>query len=224
MSADAIQRSGARLAVWLAFVLLLAAGNYAARAAAGKPDRDTLYQWASVAGGLIQFGFMLAIALLIAIGASKRELFALRRPRSLPVAFGLGALFLIAIYALSALVGIFVDPGEEQGLLPDKWRPDRIGPYAANFVVIAGFVPIVEELLFRGLGFSLLRRYGRWVAIVVVGLTFGAAHGLVFAFPLFAAFGIGLAYIREVTDSVYPGIVLHAIFNGVAMLAIALMG
>lgn len=216
-----------RLWIWSSFVGLFIFAQYAVYFTVPEDERtapDQVYEYSSVFAGLIQFGFMLVVALLIAIGASKRELFALRRPRSLRVAFGLGALFLVAIYALSAVVGMFVDPGEEQGLLPDEWRPDRIGPYAANFVVIAGFVPIVEELLFRGLGFSLLRRYGRWVAIVVVGLTFGAAHGLVFAFPLFAAFGIGLAWIREITDSVYPAIALHAIFNAVAMLAIAVMG
>ena len=44
----------------------------------------------------------------------------------------------------------FLDPGEEQGSHRTRWQPDRAGAYAANFVVIAGVTPIVEELMFRG--------------------------------------------------------------------------
>ena len=77
--------------------------------------------------------------------------------------------------------------------------------------------PIVEELTFRGLGYSLLARYGRWTAIIATGLAFALAHGLVNAFPLLAAFGIGLAYLRSRVDSVYPGMIVHGLFNAVAL-------
>ncbi len=78
--------------------------------------------------------------------------------------------------------------------------------------------PIVEELTFRGAGYTLLERYGRPLAIVAVGLLFGLAHGLVDALPLLAAFGMGLAYLRARTASVYPGMLLHALFNGVTLI------
>ena len=77
--------------------------------------------------------------------------------------------------------------------------------------------PIVEELTFRGLGYSLLARYGRWTAIVTTGLAFGLAHGLVEAFPFLAAFGIGLAYLRSRVNSVVPGMFVHGLFNAVAL-------
>jgi uncharacterized protein len=83
--------------------------------------------------------------------------------------------------------------------------------------VIAVIAPLVEELTFRGLGYSLLARYGRWPAIILVGLAFGLAHGLVQAFPLLAAFGAGLAYLRSRVNSVYPCMIVHGVFNAVAL-------
>jgi membrane protease YdiL (CAAX protease family) len=79
--------------------------------------------------------------------------------------------------------------------------------------------PLTEELTFRGLGFSLLERYGTWLAIVVVGVTFGLAHGLVQALPELALFGCALAWLRARTGSVLPGMLLHAVFNALALIA-----
>ena len=80
-------------------------------------------------------------------------------------------------------------------------------------------MPFVEELTYRGLGYSLLERFGRWPAIVSVGLLFGLAHGLVESLPVLAVFGAVLAWIRSRTGSVYPGMLLHSLFNLVALVA-----
>jgi membrane protease YdiL (CAAX protease family) len=112
--------------------------------------------------------------------------------------------------------------GREQGLTPTAWEPSHAGAYIANAVVVAGLAPIVEELTYRGLGYSLLERYGRSVAIVTVGLCFALDHGLVQAFPELAIFGCALAWLRMRTTSVYPGMLLHATFNGIALAAAVL--
>jgi membrane protease YdiL (CAAX protease family) len=55
-----------------------------------------------------------------------------------------------------------------------------------------------------------------------VGIAFGVGHGLVTALPILTAFGIGLAFLRSRTGSIYPAILLHAVFNGFALaLAVA---
>jgi uncharacterized protein len=82
---------------------------------------------------------------------------------------------------------------------------------------VAGIAPVVEELTYRGLGFSLLRPYGLASAIIGVGLAFGLAHGLIEALPILSLFGMGLAWLRERTNSIYPPILVHAAFNGVAL-------
>jgi uncharacterized protein len=74
-------------------------------------------------------------------------------------------------------------------------------------------------MTFRGLGFTLLRRFGNWAAVFMVGFTFALVHGLVEGFPILFAFGSALAFIRWRTGSIYPTILLHASFNAIALIA-----
>jgi membrane protease YdiL (CAAX protease family) len=206
-----------RLYGWLALVAALATLNYSSRASSGKPPPNELYQWGTAAGGLFLFCLVLGVVLWLAHGR-ERELLALRRPQSWPSAIGLAVLVLIGIGILSGLLDPVLHPGQEQGLAPTRWIGARAAPFAANFVVVAVVAPIAEELTFRGLGYSVLERFGKPAAIVGVGLAFGLAHGLVEALPVLVAFGAGLAWLRSKTGSVYPGILLHAAFNGASLL------
>jgi CAAX protease family protein len=215
-----VRASTGRVAAWLAFVGVLALIAYAGRFTEGKPDRDILYSYSVFVGSALQYGLMLLIVLLIGKGLPKRELLALRRPRtSFWRTVGLTFATLIGIYVVSLALDPFLNAGEEQGLTPDHWDPSRVGAYAASFVAVAGIAPVVEELTFRGEGFTLLERYGRWVAIVGTALAFGLGHGLVAGLPILVVFGLGLAILRDRTDSVYPGMALHALFNGIALIA-----
>jgi membrane protease YdiL (CAAX protease family) len=211
------------LTLWTTFVLLFASLSYALRFTEGKPPKDVLYQWSTAEGALIQYAVIGLIVYGIAGLGRRRQLLALRRPtswrRALGIAVGIGVLMLVLTYAL----GSVLNPGREQGVTPDTWEPAHAAAYVANGVVICFVAPFVEELTFRGLGYSLLVRYGRWAAIVLVGVAFGLAHGLVQAFPFLVVFGSGLAYLRSRVDSVYPGMVVHGAFNAVA-LAVAVSG
>jgi membrane protease YdiL (CAAX protease family) len=206
-----------RLALWLALVLAMIALAYGTRASSGKPDPQVLYQWSTAVGGVIQDGIILLLVLAIA-GFSTR-LLALRLPASFWRTARILAGALVAIYAFEVVYGHFVRVGNEQGLTPDHWEPHHALVYVVNGVVICTWVPFVEELTYRGLGYSLLERLGRWPAIVAVGVLFGLAHGLVESLPIIAAFGCVLAWIRSRTASVLPGMLLHAAFNVVALVA-----
>ncbi|PWU20111.1 MAG: hypothetical protein C5B48_12895 [Candidatus Rokuibacteriota bacterium] len=206
-----------RLVAWLALTGVLTVINYASRAFSGKPPRDAVYHYSLAVGGLFQYGLLLGLVLLIAGSGRRRELLALRRPTSWWLAARLSAAVLFGIYLLVGVLSPFLHPGREQGLSPSGWDSSRAGAYAASFVVLAVFGPIVEELQYRGLGYSLLQGYGATIAIGVVGLTFGLVHGLVQGLPILVAFGAGLAWIRSRTDSVYPGIVVHVAFNSIAL-------
>ena len=217
-------RHPVRLAAWLAFVLALTALNYAGRFAGGDTPDDIAYQWTSSIGIVVQFGLMLGILLLIARGLPKRVFFALRRPRSWKRALGLAFLALVAIYLASlaytgllSLLGDY-DATEEQGLVPDEWDPDRAAPFVAFFLAVTILAPIVEELTYRGLGFSLAQPYGVTFAILLTGVLFGLTHGLLIGLPVLAFFGIVVGWLRARTDSVYPGMLLHGTFNGIALL------
>jgi len=206
-----------RLVAWLAFVAVYAALNYGARFSGEGPDRSVLYTYSAAVFGLLQLGIILGLMLLITLNRPKREYFALRRPVSWPRAVSLGVLVLIGVFVVGGILEPFLHPGHEQGIVPEKWQPEHAAAFAFNFVVVALLAPVVEELTFRGLGYRLLQRFGQVAAILLVGLLFGLAHGLVEALPILAAFGAGLAYLRARTRSVYPGMLVHAGFNSLVL-------
>jgi membrane protease YdiL (CAAX protease family) len=192
--------------------------SYTLRFTNGKPPKDLLYKWSTAAGTLFQFAIIAAIVYGIAgLSHDRRGVFALRRPTSWRTAIKVGIGVGIGILILTLILTPLLEPGREQGVTPDTWQPEHAAAYIANGIVIVMVAPIVEELTFRGLGYSLLARYGRWVAIIGTGLAFALAHGLVDAFPLLAAFGFGLAYLRSRVDSVYPGMIVHGLFNAIAL-------
>jgi membrane protease YdiL (CAAX protease family) len=209
-----------RLVAWLVFVLILTALAYSAQFADSDTPDDIAYRWVSSVAAVVQYGVMLAILLLIARGLPRSEAFALRRPTSWPRAAGYAALALVAIYVVSYVYVLLsnADPTDEQGLVPDEWDSSRLPAFIAFFAAVAVLAPVVEELTYRGLGFGLLEPYGRWVAIVTTGVLFGAAHGLLAALPILAFFGIAVGWLRSKTDSVYPGMLLHGTFNGLALI------
>jgi membrane protease YdiL (CAAX protease family) len=201
----------------LVLVALMIAIAYLSRATGGKPDPQVLYRWSTAVGGLVQDGIILALVLAIARG--KRTLLALRRPESIGKTLRILVIAIVAVYAFEIAYTALTHPGNEQGLTPSHWEPAHAAAYAVNAIVICTWIPIVEELTYRGLGYSLLERFGRWPAILAVGLLFGLAHGLVVSLPVLAAFGCVLAWIRSTTRSVYPGMLLHATFNLIALVA-----
>lgn len=205
------------LALWTGFVLLFTALSYAGRATGGRPDPNVLYEWSTVAAYLIQYAVIAVIVWGIAGLGRRFELFAFRRPTSWALAAKIAVGIWIGMAVLSAILVPLLHPGREQGLTPTRWEPAHAAAYVGNGIVIAVLVPIVEETTFRGLGFSLLRRYGEWTAILLTGLLFGLAHGLVEALPLLVAFGVGLGYLRSRVDSVYPGMIVHGLFNAASL-------
>ena len=204
-----------RLAFWFILVGILAVLQYASRLVGGKPSPQVLYEWSTAIGTVVQDAVILGLVLLIA--KPRYDLLALRRPPSLKQAIRLGVAALVAIYTLELTYAALLDPGNEQGLTPSHWESAHAAAYFANALVICTFVPFVEELTYRGLGFSVTLRFGRWPAILIVGLMFGLAHGLIVTLPVIVAFGCILAWIRDRTDSVVTGMFVHGTFNLIAL-------
>ena len=203
---------------WAAFVVAFSTLSYTARFTGPRPPRDVAYRWESSAGALLQVAVVFAIVMLIALGRDKRQFFALRPPESWAQAAAISLGIIIVVVLIAEALSPYVDPDAEQGLTPTYWDGDRVPQFAAYAfaVVVAG--PIVEELVFRGAGFTLLEPLGQWTAVVVVGIAFGLAHGLLEGLPIITAFGLGLAYLRSRTRSLYPCVILHSLFNATALI------
>lgn len=111
-------------------------------------------------------------------------------------------------------------------------------PFGANTWFFEGVVvPVAEEGLMRGILFSLLawgfsRLYrestATWMAIVFSTLIFATAHlnnlgNYPMGFVLFQVgfsivVGLAFGYVRAKTQSIYPAMVLHSLFNLAATL------
>jgi membrane protease YdiL (CAAX protease family) len=194
-------------------VAFLTTVAYASQLTAGPPPEDVAYQWDSSIVGGVQYGILLGIVLLLTRGFDRRAFLALRRPRSWWRAAGISALVVFVVFVVTAVVAQFGNADKEQGLIPDRFDSSRAAQFAAYAAVVVVVAPVVEELMFRGVGYGLLERFGPGRAAVLVGLAFALVHGLLIGFPVIAAFGIGLAFLRGRSDSIYPCMLLHGSFN-----------
>ena len=110
---------------------------------------------------------------------------------------------------------------EEQNALADA-----AGPLAMEILNVVILTPIVEELIFRGLAFTRLRRgMSTSLAVLISAAVFGAVHGHPVSFLYASVLGVVLAWImRKNNDSVIAPILCHAGFNGGNYLLQALLG
>jgi membrane protease YdiL (CAAX protease family)/uncharacterized RDD family membrane protein YckC len=102
-------------------------------------------------------------------------------------------------------------------------RSEFNGSLALTLVAVAVVAPIAEEVIFRGFAFRWL--WGRlplWAAVVVDAALFSAAHvgwgEPVLFLPIFAS-GCLLAYLYAKSGSIWPGVLVHATINAVAVMA-----
>jgi membrane protease YdiL (CAAX protease family) len=203
-------------------IAVLAAIGYGARFSGDNATPpDLLFRWSTAIVTFVFDGIILLLLILIARGLPLRETFALRPPASWPTAWKVAGLALAATYAVSFLEEIVLGHGSREQAVPQFWDPTRADAFIANAIAIAVFVPIVEELACRGLGFRLLEAYGQRVAIVGSAVAFALAHGAVTDLPWVLVTGLGLGYLRSRSGSLYPCVSLHMIVNGVAVLAAA---
>jgi membrane protease YdiL (CAAX protease family) len=96
-----------------------------------------------------------------------------------------------------------------------------VGEFLLLFLAIGIVAPLVEELVFRGMLFQLLRRpLPLWGAVVLSAFVFAALHVIPVLLPTLFLFGVALALVFHYTRSLYCSTFLHALINTVAIVAI----
>jgi membrane protease YdiL (CAAX protease family) len=89
--------------------------------------------------------------------------------------------------------------------------------YLLAFVTLIVVAPVAEEILFRGFLYGKLRKYMPvWGAILITSALFGFIHGQWNVGVDVFALSIVLCVLREITGSIWAGILLHMIKNGIA--------
>lgn len=122
-----------------------------------------------------------------------------------------------ACYAFAALaLGAQL---QSQSIVP---RLDVSGVgFALTFFAAAIVAPIVEEIFFRGFVYAGLRaRWGVAGALLLSAVFFTALHFTLDLFVPIFILGVFLAWVYEKTGSLYPGILLHASNNAIALVTL----
>jgi membrane protease YdiL (CAAX protease family) len=134
-------------------------------------------------------------------------------------AFGWALLALIVFLVLQTVYAVIANPHCDD--LTDELGADK----STGLAVLTGFfvicvAPPVEEFFFRGFLYQSLRsRVGIFGGAAISGLVFGAIHFKPeFLVPL-AILGFVLALLFEKTDSLWPCILLHSLYNSLAFAA-----
>ena len=212
------ERSRNGLIGWLTLATILVVLGFFGQAQ-GESDPDLFYDYGLAISSIILYGILVVLTLWAgtAYGNPFRAL-GLSNFSVKWTAIAVGLIFLVL--GLSFVLEPLLHAGEEQGYAPDVWRPEQARAFFVNGLVAATVVPFAEELFFRGLGVRALTFLGSGTAIVGTALVFGLGHGLFVALPVLVAFGVALAWVRLRSDSVWPGIVAHGLFNALALVAV----
>ncbi|MDP6504709.1 MAG: CPBP family intramembrane metalloprotease [Planctomycetota bacterium] len=116
-------------------------------------------------------------------------------------------------------------PVEKQSVINMLLNPDYPSWLRIQLIVLAvTAAPIVEEFIFRGIALpALMRRMRTLPAICIVSLIFALIHFHIPSMgPLFVvAFAFSLGYVYS--ESLLVPIIMHALFNGINLLALLLL-
>ena len=87
-------------------------------------------------------------------------------------------------------------------------------------VLVALVAPLAEEMAFRGVILSAVgNRLGMWPAIAISAVLFAGYHLSGWLFLPMLVFGVALGWLTWARHSLWPPIVLHVLFNGLAVAA-----
>ncbi|OGL27562.1 hypothetical protein A3C39_04660 [Candidatus Saccharibacteria bacterium RIFCSPHIGHO2_02_FULL_46_12] len=89
--------------------------------------------------------------------------------------------------------------------------------YILAFTTLVVVAPIAEEVLFRGYLYGKLRgAVPIWIAAIVTSVIFGVIHGQWNVAVDVFALSLVLCSLREITGSIWAGVLLHMLKNGIA--------
>ena len=167
---------------------------------------------------MILAAILAQLAALLILGTESPKLSHQRfRPRSF-------VWLLLLFYGLQLVASLLTDPLESllhsQGYALENAANAAAGTEPLTFLMLLYSVllaPLFEEILFRGLIFNQLRRYGRCFAILITALLFGLMHTNVLQLIAAILLGLLLAWIRETYGLPYA-ILLHISNNALAIL------
>ncbi|MBQ9977385.1 MAG: CPBP family intramembrane metalloprotease [Clostridia bacterium] len=100
---------------------------------------------------------------------------------------------------------------------PDFETPKGVLGFIITLLSVAVTPALVEEFSMRGVVQGSLKRYGKGFAIGVSAILFGMMHGNLSQIPFAFILGIAIGFAVIKTDSIWTGVIIHFINNGVSV-------
>lgn len=151
---------------------------------------------------------------------SKAELGLTRLPSWLDIGLAPAGfiIYMLATFALATVVTLVIpsfDISQAQdtgfGNITQRYE------YYLAFATLVVIAPLAEEILFRGYLYGKIRKYvPMWLAMLLVSALFGAVHGQWNVGIDVFALSLVLCALREITGSIWAGILLHMMKNAIA--------
>ncbi len=176
--------------------------------------------------GFLQ-GILIVVFVLLAVRVRKAPLAALgigsinlRDIWSYGVLGGLGVYLLVTVI-MAVIISFLPQPPQPQAVA-DLILNARGGVQIISLLLLVGVIaPVSEELLFRGFIYPALRSYfGVNWGITATACLFGLMHFDLIRFVPLAIGGACLNIFSERSNSIYPAIVAHSMWNTVAALLV----
>jgi membrane protease YdiL (CAAX protease family) len=201
---------------------LLTLGAYATGTATGGSPTQVSIGTGIVllVSSLVLYGWQLFAAWMFSLRGVARALWHLGYRRPTAAYFWAVPLVLVVSYAVIVANDALLHPPQQDIVQSFPRSGAGIVMFTLLAVVMA---PLAEETFFRGFVFrGFAESWGFFPGATVSGAVFSLAHlQLTLFVPLFVL-GFGLAWAYRRTGSLWTNITLHAIFNGISVLAWAL--
>lgn len=136
--------------------------------------------------------------------------------------YGFAQMFNLITIIVTYLLTSRADITKKLNTVADQTSAGMAGAWFMFFMLVV-IAPVFEEFMFRGVILNALKPYGNGLSIFVSGILFGVFHGNFQQCFYTAAAGIALGYIANVTGSIFPTTIIHAIMNGIGGVIVLLM-
>jgi uncharacterized protein len=197
-----------------------------------SPQIDLIYALATVVYAIVGEGVFLIAPVYFARRTSAGDMrstmqalgfrrFNIRRVLPWIILLFLSFLLINILYDV-LLTALHLSVQTNDQVVLQRGRVAPISTYAALIAAVA-IAPICEEVFFRSFIFmGFLRAMPTWVAIVASAFLFALVHQDPASFAVLFCIGLALAFLRWYSNSIWPGIILHALNNAASALLIIL--
>ncbi len=177
----------------------------------------------TAAGQFLVFGLGTALLFRLWHGVPLKPRFGIvaPRPAAVPLALlGAAGMVPLAIWTGEFFPKLFPGLREAMDMGDALYRATTPGQVALLFLAVCVAPATCEEFLFRGYFQSTLSRGMRapW-SWLLAGTFFALVHQNYFGLVPLVLVGVYLAWVYERTGSIWPGVAVHAFYNGALLLA-----